>query len=125
MRQIGFNVDVQPMEWTTLLQRRFKTDAPAQGGWNIWHTYSPGLDLANPVTSYVMDAPCAPTGWPGWACSPELEKLREQFALAPTTEARQKIGEDIQREAIKLVPVVLLGQFYSPISIPQRRPRIS
>lgn len=115
LREIGLNVDVQPMEWTAMLQRRFKADKPADGGWHIWHTYSPALDLGNPMTSYAMDAPCQVTGWPGWACDAELEKLREAFGLAADFEGRKKIGEQIQLRAAKLVPMVPLGQFYSPV----------
>jgi peptide/nickel transport system substrate-binding protein len=116
LREIGMNVDMQPIEWTAMLQRRFKPDKPSEGGWHMWHTYAPGLDLGNPLTSYAMDAPCQVTGWPGWACDPELEKMREEFALAPDTAARRKVGERIQRQAVKLVPIVPLGQFFSPVS---------
>ncbi len=115
LREIGLNVDIQPMEWTAMLQRRFKADKPSEGSWHIWHTYSPALALAHPLTSYAMDAPCQVTGWPGWACDPELEKMREEFALAPDDAARRLVGERIQRQAAKLVPMVPLGQFFSPV----------
>ena len=114
LRAIGLNLDVQTMEWSVMLQRRFRTEAPEAGGWNIWHTYSPGLDLANPVTSYAMTAPCAKTGWPGWACSPELEKLRDAYGREQDPVKRKAIAEQIQLEAVRLVPVVPLGQFFQP-----------
>jgi peptide/nickel transport system substrate-binding protein len=116
LREIGLNVDMQPMEWTAALQRRFKAEKPSEGGWHMYHTYSPATDLGNPLTSYAMDAPCAVTGWPGWACDPELEKMREEFGLAPDSAARKVVAERIQRESVKLVPIVPLGQFFSPVS---------
>ncbi len=116
MRAIGLNLDVQTMEWSTMLQRRLKTDPPAQGGWNILHVYSPSLDLANPVTSYALTAPCAKTGWPGWACGPELEKLRDLYGRELDAGKRKALAEQIQLEAVKLVPFVPLGQFFQPIA---------
>jgi peptide/nickel transport system substrate-binding protein len=114
MRAIGLNLDVQTMEWSVMLSRRFRTEAPEQGGWSIWHTYSPGLDLANPVTSYAMTAPCAKTGWPGWACSPHLEQLRADYGREQDPAKRKGIAADIQLEAAQLVPIVPLGQFFQP-----------
>jgi peptide/nickel transport system substrate-binding protein len=114
MRAIGLNLDVETMEWSVMLQRRFRTEPPEAGGWSIWHTYSPGLDLANPVMSYAMTAPCAKTGWPGWACDPALEKMRDAYGHEQDPAKRKTIAEQIQLEAVKLVPTVPLGQFYQP-----------
>jgi len=33
-REIGLNVDVQTMEWSAMLSRRFNTDPPEAGGWS-------------------------------------------------------------------------------------------
>ncbi len=116
MREIGLNLDVQTMEWSVMLQRRFRTEAPEAGGWSIWHTYSPGLDLANPVTSYAMTAPCAKTGWPGWACDPALEKLRDAYGRELDPARRKVIADQIQREVATFVPIVPLGQFFQPVA---------
>jgi len=116
LKEIGVNVDTQVMDWSVLLQRRLKTDPPAEGGWNLYATYTPWFDLANPITNYALQAPCAKTGWPGWACSPELEKARDQWAREGDPAKRQAISELIQRESVKLVPIALLGQFTTPVA---------
>ena len=115
LKSIGLNVDVQVMDWSVLLQRRLKTDPPADGGWSLYTTYTPWIDLANPITNYALQAPCAKTGWPGWACSPELEKARDQWAREGDPAKRQAVAEQIQRESVKLVPIALLGQFFTPV----------
>lgn len=114
LRQIGINVDEQIMEWGTMLTRRTNSGPPDQGGWNILLVWSPGLDLANPITSYAMTAPCTRTGWPGWACDKELESLRGQWAAAGDDATRKALAEKIQLQALNLVPIVPLGQFYLP-----------
>src|SRR5205085_2730470 len=38
LRAIGLNVDMQVMDWNTVVTRRAKMDPPDQGGWNIFHT---------------------------------------------------------------------------------------
>ena len=48
LKDIGLNVDVQTMEWSVLLPRRYKMNAPDEGGWNLYITFSPSLDLTNP-----------------------------------------------------------------------------
>jgi ABC-type transport system substrate-binding protein len=39
LRQGGLNLDVQPMDWATLVQRRAKQDPPAAGGWDLHHLH--------------------------------------------------------------------------------------
>src|SRR3546814_10345258 len=39
LREAGFNVDMQPMDWQTLVTRRASQAKPSEGGWNIFFTY--------------------------------------------------------------------------------------
>jgi hypothetical protein len=38
MRQAGLKVDLQAMDWQTLVSRRAKKEAPKDGGWNMFCT---------------------------------------------------------------------------------------
>jgi len=109
LKSVGFNVDELSMEWSTLLQRRFSTEPPDKGGWSIYLTYSPTVELGNPITSYVVSAPCGRTGWPGWPCDPAMEALRSAWAAELDEGRRKAIAEQIQLQAVKLVPIVPLG----------------
>ena len=46
LRQGGLNLDVQPMDWATLVQRRAKQDPPAAGGWDLFITFTPEMRVA-------------------------------------------------------------------------------
>ena len=47
----GFKVDVQSMDWQTLVARRAKKDPVAQGGWNIAQTAAAAVLLLDPSTT--------------------------------------------------------------------------
>ena len=57
--QGGVNLDVQPMDWATLVQRRAKQDQPAAGGWDLFITFfTPEMQLRSPIANPFMDLPC-------------------------------------------------------------------
>ncbi|MCQ4504045.1 hypothetical protein NON27_28055, partial [Vibrio parahaemolyticus] len=75
LEKAGFKVDLQPMDWQTVVSRRARKEAPAQGGWNIFFTTNITLDLDNPATNAFASGGCE-KAWFGWPCDAELEKLR-------------------------------------------------
>jgi len=42
LKKIGINVDLQIMDWGSVISRRSKKESPEQGGWNIFHTTAAG-----------------------------------------------------------------------------------
>ena len=75
----GFKVDMQSMDWQTLVTRRTKKEPADKGGWNIFHTYSVAADVLNPISDAYMAAN-GDKAWFGWPNDPEMEKLRDQYA---------------------------------------------
>ena len=59
LEQGGFKVDMQSMDWQTLVTRRTKKDPADKGGWNILHTFSVSADILNPISNSYMVAPAA------------------------------------------------------------------
>ena len=117
LQQIGVNVDVQQMDYNTLLSKRRNSGPIDQGGWK-----SPadmgrfGPNQMNPLTNSSLSATCDQnTAYPGWACSAELEALRSQWAGAPQNQ-RKQLGEQIQKTGLDTVVTVPLGQFYQPVA---------
>ena len=111
MEKSGFKVDMQSMDWQTLVTRRAKKDPPNAGGWHAFLTSSVATGIANPITNNFLNSACD-KAWFGWPCDAAMEKLRDQFARE-TDPARQKvIAEAVQVQAANMVPFIPLGQWY-------------
>jgi peptide/nickel transport system substrate-binding protein len=115
MREAGINVDVQSMDWGSVVSRRAKKEPPAQGGWNIFVTTSGGVGSANPVLHTWIGAACD-KGLFGWPCDPEIEKLRNAFGMAASEEERKKIAKELQTKAMENVVFLPFGQWDSPLA---------
>ena len=50
LEQGGFKVDMQSMDWQTLVTRRTKKDPADKGGWSAFHTYAVAADILNPIS---------------------------------------------------------------------------
>lgn len=113
LRRLGMNVEFVATDWGSVLARRANRNAPAQGGWSIFHTWWVGPDLANPA----LHAPLRTHGanaWPGWPTDEGLETLRDRFLNAPNADAQRAIAVEIQRRAFEVVPYVTVGQMWQP-----------
>ena len=115
LREAGITVDLQAMDWATVTSRRAVKEPPEQGGWNIFHTWWIGGDIANPITHAGLSAACD-KAWFGWPCDEEMEKLRDAFATEPDPEKRKGIAEQIQERAFEIVTHGNFGQWYNPIA---------
>lgn len=110
LEKAGFKVDLQAMDWQTLVSRRVKKDPPATGGWSAFYTSWASVDILDPVAMAFLNASCDKALF-GWPCDPELEKLRDAYAKE-TDPARQKaIAEAVQMRVLDYPTHAPLGQF--------------
>jgi peptide/nickel transport system substrate-binding protein len=110
LRQAGFTVDMQSMDWQTLVSRRAKKD-----GWNIFLT-SAGAGLAmNPLSNSPLSGACD-KAWFGWPCDGALEKLRDRFARASDQQERKAMAEQIQVRAMEIGTHVPLGEYVQAVA---------
>ena len=107
MRRAGFNVDLQAMDWGTVLARRAKKD-----GWHLFGVHSSGFDLGSPLTHFYIANNCA--DYAGWHCDPRLTEKLAAFAKASSEEERKQVAADISRIAYEITPAVMWGQFAQP-----------
>ena len=112
----GFKVDFQQMDWATLLARRAKKDAPAQGGWHLFLTAWTAGDISNPLAMAMFNAK-GQNGWFGWQDEPRIEDLKSKFARAGSVADKKKIASDIQAIAFETATHAPLGQYRSPTAI--------
>ena len=118
LARCGLNVDLQEMDWGTVIQRRASKAAPSQGGWSVFFTTLTGVDLSSPASSLPLRGN-GQGAWFGWPTAPKLEALRDQFLAEPDVAAQKRIAADIQRQAFIDVPFLPLGEFIQPTT--QRR----
>ena len=118
LRAMGFNVDLQAMDWSSVVSRRSVREDPATAanGWNIFHTINPSVVMANPITNYALAANCDGRNWFGWPCDEELERLRIGYAEAATPEARRAAVDAIQARYFEVVPFIALGQITKAVA---------
>jgi peptide/nickel transport system substrate-binding protein len=115
LRQAGFKVDLQAMDWNTVVSRRAKKDPPAQGGWNIFLTAWLAPDVWSPLTNAALGT-AGEKSWFGWPADEQIEKLRDEFARA-TDEAKKKaIAEQIQVRAFEIGTHAPLGEYVNPLA---------
>ncbi|MGH7030744.1 MAG: ABC transporter substrate-binding protein, partial [Stellaceae bacterium] len=110
LRRLGINVEMQAMDWGTLVSRRASKAPIDQGGWNIFLTTFPGIAILDPA----VNAPLRSNGaasWPGWPDDPIIGKLRREWIFAPDEAKRKTIAANLQREAFKSVPYIPTGEF--------------
>jgi len=111
LKRLGMNVDLQAMDWGTLGQRRTSKAPIEQGGWNIFHTWTTSVSIANPALNYYVRGQ-GQSGWFGWYENPEIEHLTDAWSQAATDAEKQAAFDAIQRQAFETAPIVPLGQYF-------------
>ena len=111
---LGFQVDMQAMDFQTFATRRLNTKPTGEGGWNIAHTTNTVPDQGNPLSNPFLVALGPPaSGW-GWPTDPQIEELRLKFAKAPDLATRKALATEIQVRAYEQVLYLPLAQFTAP-----------
>jgi peptide/nickel transport system substrate-binding protein len=115
LRQAGFKVDLQAMDWNTVVTRRAKKDPPAQGGWNMFFTAWVAPDIWNPLSNPAVGA-LGEKSWFGWPTDATLEKLRDDFARATDEGKKKALAEQIQARAFEIGTHAPLGEYIEPLA---------
>lgn len=113
LQRLGMKVDLQTMDWGTMLARRASKEPTNRGGWSIFHTWLRGSDVANPALSLLTRGDEA-NPYPGWFRSTRLAQLRDDWFAAPDDAARRSVTAQIEQAAFQEWPTVPLGLFRQP-----------
>lgn len=116
LREVGFNVNLVPLDWATLLQRRANKGTFAEGGWTAFITWGYAVDLVSPATNFLLNTPCNGSGWFGWPCEDTLNGLRDAWMRSASPDERNSLLHQIQSRSAEFVPFVPLGQYQQPVS---------
>jgi peptide/nickel transport system substrate-binding protein len=107
LKKLHLNIDAQATDWSTVMQRRAKTEPVEQGGWSLFDTSWAGRDMLNPVGHVYLSGNerSATAGWPD---SPKIEALCNKWLSASDLPAHKAIAEKLQLQAFVDVPYIPL-----------------
>jgi peptide/nickel transport system substrate-binding protein len=98
LEDIGVNVDLQVVDWATLIETRGDEEA-----WDIFTTF---ISFApDPLVSTFI----ATTSWPGWWDTEEKVELVAQIEQETDFEVRYEAWEQLQELFYEQVPMIKLG----------------
>jgi peptide/nickel transport system substrate-binding protein len=114
LRKLGVNVDLQAMDWGTLVSRRPIKDPPSKNpaGWHIFHTTSGYAGLKDPWGHANISTACD-KAWFGWPCSPRATKALDELAHLNSGTDTFKMGlTEYHAALMENIPYVPLGEFF-------------
>ncbi|MFT4040898.1 MAG: ABC transporter substrate-binding protein [Thermomicrobiales bacterium] len=111
LQSLGFTVDLQAMDWGTVVERRAVTAPVEEGGWSIFPTDGPAAGFANPVANPTIRGLGA-DGWAGAYSNPEEEALIAEWVAADTEEERQRVFTAIHESLWQDPPNAPVGQYF-------------
>jgi peptide/nickel transport system substrate-binding protein len=111
LRRLGINVDLQSMDWGTVVQRRVSKVPVERGGWNIACTNWPAISIDNPATNATTRG-LGDNGWWGWFNDARTEELVDAWLTAPSPAEADAVFLAAQRRALEMVPTIPLGRTF-------------
>ena len=119
LTRIGFNVDMQALEWGTVVQRRASREPIDKGGWNIFYTYLGGFGNVSPAPDIAIRGN-GTSAWFGWPTNPKMEALYDAWFEAPDVAAQKKIVDEMQAVFWQDPPYAPMGMYDQPTAFNKR-----
>ena len=110
LKRLGMNVDFQPMDWGTMIQRTSNRESVDKGGWSMFHTSGSMVSMINPALNMYVRGQGA-KGWVGWYDKPEIEALAQEWLDSPAGGSNRALFDRYQRVLFDDPPLVPLGQY--------------
>jgi len=113
LQKIGMNIDLQTLEWGSVVARRASREPIDKSGWSIFYTYLGGMGNISPGPDIAIRA-SGLDSWFGWPTDPKMEALREAWFDAPDLAAQQHICRQMQEQFWQNPSYVPLGMYDQP-----------
>ncbi|GGJ78895.1 ABC transporter substrate-binding protein [Pseudomonas matsuisoli] len=111
LRKAGFNVQLLPMDWQSIVARRANQGPVDKGGWNFFITNWIVQEVWNPIVNPMLNGGGREKAWFGWPTDAEIDAMRAEYAAATDPAAQREIARRIHEHAMDTVSYVPLGQF--------------
>jgi peptide/nickel transport system substrate-binding protein len=99
LKRLGINVDYAAIDWGTVGARRAQKTAPVQGGWQMFPSWSAGVDWTNPATNKMVRAN-GDDAWFGWPSSPQIEAEVAAWFDAKSLEEEMTVMRRLNKAAL-------------------------
>ncbi|HXH82111.1 MAG TPA: ABC transporter substrate-binding protein [Candidatus Tectomicrobia bacterium] len=101
LEAVGFTIDLQVVDWATLVQRRNKPE--------LYEVFSTGITF-NPEPAFSTGTLC---GWPGWWCHEDKDQWMEALARETDPRKRKAMWEKVQQIFYEDVGRIKFGDYFS------------
>jgi peptide/nickel transport system substrate-binding protein len=112
LQRIGMNIDMQILEWGSVVARRAGRQPTDKGGWSIFFTNLSGMGNISPGPNIAIRG--GANAWFGWPSDPEMELLLTAWFDASDVEAQQQICREMQQVFWRNPSYVPLGMYFQP-----------
>ena len=113
LREAGFEVDMQSMDWQSVVQRRAQQSPVAEGGWNLFFTNWMVPEVSDPLVNVMLNGR-GDDGWFGWPDDPEIEAMRAEYVTASDDATKKEIATRIQEHVMDNVNYLMMGEYIIP-----------
>ena len=100
LEEVGFNIDLQVMDWATLGQRRVQ---PKE-----YDVFTTGMGNFYDPTHHIYLTP----GWPGWTTDEEIATIQAQLARETDPKKRYDLWVQMTKTFYEKVPVIRYGDLF-------------
>ncbi len=100
LEEIGITVDLQVVDWSTLVQRRNNPD--------LYDAFTTGMGMFYDPT-HTIYLKCS---WPGWTCEEEFDRLLGQMMVEQDYKKRLALWKEVNQAFYEKVPVIRYGDLF-------------
>jgi peptide/nickel transport system substrate-binding protein len=101
LEEAGFKVDLQVVDWATLVQRRNKPE--------LYDVFSTAITF-NPEPAYNTGVQC---NWPGWWCLEDKDRWLDSVARESEPRKRKAMWEKVQQHFYEDVGRIKFGDYFT------------
>jgi len=100
LEDVGFNIDLQVVDWATLVKRRNNSKE--------YDVFTTGMGAFYDPTHHIYLTP----SWPGWTTDEGILKIQQELARETDPKKRMALWEQQTRQFYEKVPVIRYGDLF-------------
>ncbi|PYM62235.1 MAG: peptide ABC transporter substrate-binding protein, partial [Candidatus Rokuibacteriota bacterium] len=100
LEELGVNVDLQVVDWATLVQRRNNPQ--------MYDIFTTGMSFVPDPTQH----PYLRCDWPGWTCDEEIQKRMDAIRKDSDPARRKALWDEVQKRFYEYAPAIRYGDIF-------------